>query len=94
VISLIVSTVAYFVAAYYIKRYLDDSGIPRTFTRSVVVLVLALAIAYGVAALVELIIPDRTETNPTKLISMPTRYLSGAGPIASVSAAHRSERHE
>lgn len=51
--SLISSTVAYFIAAYYLKRYLDDSGIPKGLTRSMVVFVLALAIAYGVAALVD-----------------------------------------
>jgi hypothetical protein len=51
--SLISSTVAYFIAAYYIKRYLDDSGIPKGLTRSILIFVLALAIAYGVAALVD-----------------------------------------
>jgi fucose permease len=51
--SLIVSTVAYFIAAFYIKRYLDDSGIPKGLTRTLVILVLALAIAYGAAALVD-----------------------------------------
>jgi predicted PurR-regulated permease PerM len=86
VISLIVSTVAYVVAAYYVKRYLDDSGIPRTFTRSVVIVVLALAIAYGVAAAVEWIIPDSTDTQPTNLISMHTPPLSGASPTAFVSS--------
>ncbi|MDB5864684.1 MAG: hypothetical protein JWO70_2490 [Betaproteobacteria bacterium] len=51
--SLIVSTVAYFIAAFYIKRYLDDSGIPKGLTRTLVILVPALAIAYGAAALVD-----------------------------------------
>lgn len=55
--SFIASTVAYFIAAYFIKRYLDDSGIPKTLTRSIVILVLALAIAYGVAALIDWVIP-------------------------------------
>jgi hypothetical protein len=48
-LSLVVSTIAYFVAAYFIKRYLDEIGVPKTMTRSLVVFVLALAIAYGVA---------------------------------------------
>jgi hypothetical protein len=94
VISLILSTVAYFVAAYYIKRYLDDSGIPKTFTRTVAIMVLALAIAYGIAAVVELIIPDSADSKPTNLISMHTRYFPGGGAIAFVSPAYRSERHE
>ena len=52
IISLIVSTIAYFVAAHYIKRYLDDSGIPKGVTRSVLVFSLAALISYGVGAVV------------------------------------------
>lgn len=51
--SLIVSTVAFFVASYFIKRYLNDMGVPKTMTRGLVVFVLALAIAYGVAFVVD-----------------------------------------
>jgi membrane protein DedA with SNARE-associated domain len=47
------STVAFFVAGYFIRRYLEDMGIPKTLTRGLVVFVLALAIAYGVAFIVD-----------------------------------------
>jgi hypothetical protein len=53
VLNVIVSTIVFFVAAYFIKRYLDDADIPKGLTRSIVIFVLALAIAYGVAALVD-----------------------------------------
>jgi hypothetical protein len=52
-LSLIVSTVAFFVASHFIKRYLNDIGVPKTMTRGLVVFALALAIAYGVAFVVD-----------------------------------------
>jgi len=56
-LSLVVSTVAFFVASFYIKRYLDGIGVPKTMTRGLVIFVLALAIAYGVAFIVDLVTP-------------------------------------
>jgi hypothetical protein len=52
-VSLVVSTVAFFVASYFIKRHLDEIGIPKGMTRSIVIFVLALGVAYGVAFLVD-----------------------------------------
>jgi len=52
VLSFLLSTVAFFVAGWYIRRYLENIGIPKTMLRGFVVFVLALAVAYGVAALV------------------------------------------
>ena len=51
--SLLLSTVAYFVASHYIKRYLDDMGAPKGITRSAVIFCLALLIAYGAAFIVD-----------------------------------------
>ena len=51
--SLIVSTIAYFVASYFIKRWMDDNDIPKGMTRSLTVFALAVAVAYGVGWLVE-----------------------------------------
>jgi VIT1/CCC1 family predicted Fe2+/Mn2+ transporter len=53
-LSLILSTIAFFVTTYFIRRYLDEMDIPKTMTRGIVVFVLALAVAYGIAFLVEL----------------------------------------
>jgi hypothetical protein len=55
-LGLVVSTIAYFVAAYFIKRYLEEMGIPKGLTRGVSVFVLALAVAYGVAWIVDLLV--------------------------------------
>ncbi len=51
-LSLIVSTIAFFVARYFIMHWAEDNEFPRGMTRSVSIFVLALAIAYAVAALV------------------------------------------
>ncbi len=58
ILSLVVSTIAFFVASYFIKRYLDDMDIPRGMTRSITIFVLALAVAYGVAWVVGLVAGD------------------------------------
>ena len=52
-LSLVLSTLAFFVASYFIKRYLDRIDIPKSMTRSLVIFCLALAAAYGVAVIVD-----------------------------------------
>jgi hypothetical protein len=52
-ISIVLSTIAFFAASFFIKRYLDEIGVPKTMTRGLVVFTLALAIAYGVAFIVD-----------------------------------------
>jgi hypothetical protein len=56
---MVLSTIAFFVASFYIKRYLDGIGVPKTVTRGLVIFVLALAIAYGVAFIVGLVMPGQ-----------------------------------
>jgi hypothetical protein len=55
-LSFFLSTIAFFVAGFFIRRYLDDMGVPKGMTRGLVVFVIALAAAYGVAWIVELIV--------------------------------------
>lgn len=45
--NLIVSTIVFFVAAWYIKRYLDEQGIPKGMTRNLMVFVLASLVSWG-----------------------------------------------
>ena len=52
-LSIVISTLAYFVANHYIKQYLNDSGAPHGFTRSVSVFCAAMIIAYAVALIVD-----------------------------------------
>ena len=50
------STLAFVAASYLIKRRLEDAGIPKGMTRTLLVFCLALAIAYGVAWIVDLLV--------------------------------------
>lgn len=55
-LSLVLSTIAFFVASFFIKRWLDDMDIPKTMTRNIVIFVAAAAVSYGVAFVVDLVI--------------------------------------
>jgi hypothetical protein len=52
-LSLVISTVVFFMAAYFIKQYLENMGIPKGMTRGLVVFCLAILISYGVAWIVD-----------------------------------------
>lgn len=45
--NLIVSTIMFFIAAWYIHRYLDEQGIPKGMTRGFLVFVLASVVSWG-----------------------------------------------
>jgi uncharacterized membrane protein (DUF2068 family) len=55
-LSFVLSTLAFFVASYFVKRYLDGMEIPKGMTRSIVIFVAAAMIAYGVASVVDRIV--------------------------------------
>ena len=57
IVSIVVSTIAFFVASYFIKRWMDDNDIPKGMTRNLTIFALAIAVAYGVSWLVGLIAP-------------------------------------
>lgn len=52
-LSMVVSTLAFFVASYYLKHYLEDMGIPKGMTRGALIFTIALAISYVVALAVD-----------------------------------------
>ena len=52
-LSLVFSTVAFFVAGYFINRYLDEIDAPKGMTRGILKFCGALIIAYGVAFVVD-----------------------------------------
>jgi hypothetical protein len=51
--SLIISTIVFFIAAWFAKRWLDEQGIPGGMTRSVVVFVLASMVSWGAGDVVD-----------------------------------------
>ena len=52
-LSIVVSTVAFFVFGYFIKRWADQNDLPRGMTRNISVFVAALALSYAVAWMVD-----------------------------------------
>jgi VIT1/CCC1 family predicted Fe2+/Mn2+ transporter len=52
-LSLVLSAIAFFVASFYIKRWLDGMDIPKGMTRTIMIFVAAAAVSYGVAFVVE-----------------------------------------
>jgi hypothetical protein len=52
-LSVFLATLAFFVASFLIRRTLDGMDIPRGMTRGLVIFSLALAVAYGVAIIVD-----------------------------------------
>jgi hypothetical protein len=51
--SLIISTIVFFIAAWFAKRWLDGQGIPKGMTRSVIVFVLASMVSWGAGDVVD-----------------------------------------
>jgi VIT1/CCC1 family predicted Fe2+/Mn2+ transporter len=47
-LSLVVSTIAFFVAGWFIKRWADNNDIPKGMTRNLSVFVLAAGVSYAV----------------------------------------------
>ena len=54
-LSLLLSTIVFFVASFFIKRWLDDMDIPRTLVRSVVIFTAAALASYGAAFVLDLV---------------------------------------
>lgn len=48
--GLVVSTIAFFVASWFIKRKLEEMEIPKGMMRNLAVFALALAVSYAVGA--------------------------------------------
>ena len=55
-LSIAISTIVFFVASYYLRRYLIEIGIPKGMTRGVLIASIALAISYIVALAVDLLL--------------------------------------
>lgn len=52
-LNLIVSTIVFFIAAWYIHRYMDEHGIPKGMTRGLAVFVLASLVSWGAGEIVD-----------------------------------------
>ena len=86
-LSLILSTVAYFIASYYIKRYLDEMQAPAGFTRSALTFCAAALIAYGVAFAV-----DWAEAPAEKPAAAPRARVGAIPPAPALTSSRTSAR--
>lgn len=51
--SIVLSTIAFFVASYFLRRYFDSMDIPKGMTRGTLIFVIAAVIAYLVSLAVD-----------------------------------------
>jgi hypothetical protein len=51
--SLIISTIVFFVAAWYARRYMDEQEIPKGMTRGIAIFALASFVSLGAGKLVD-----------------------------------------
>jgi len=54
-LSLFLSTLAFFVASYFLKRRFDELGFPKTIARGIVIFVVAMLVSYGVGFVVDMV---------------------------------------
>jgi hypothetical protein len=76
-LNLFLSTLAFFVAAYFLNRYLDDLGLDRNFSRKILVGTVATAISIGAAWIVDKL--DGDANSPQKEVSI-SDVLQGGDP--------------
>lgn len=55
-VTILVSTVAFFVATYFARRWADENDLPKGMTRGAAIFAVALAVSYGAAWLVDRVI--------------------------------------
>ena len=51
--NLIISTIVFFIVAWYINRYLDEQGIPRGMTRGILVFAIGSLLSWGSGEVVD-----------------------------------------
>ncbi len=80
--NLVISTVVFFVAAWYIHRYLDEQGIPKGPTRGILVLVIASLLSWGAGYFVDM---TQEKTADAKAVTSTgvTQLMKDAGGQAS-----------
>ena len=51
--NLIISSIVFIIAVWYIRRYLDEQGIPKGMTRGILVFALAYMVSWGAGEVVD-----------------------------------------
>jgi hypothetical protein len=58
--NLVISTIVFFIAAWYIRRYLDEQGVPTGMTRGILVFAFASLVSWGSGEVVDWV-QEKTE---------------------------------
>ncbi|MBI5430999.1 MAG: hypothetical protein HY938_11170 [Nitrosomonadales bacterium] len=61
-LNLIVSTIVFFIASWYLKKYLDEQEIPKGMTRGVLIFTIAALVSWGAGALVDWVQGPQAQT--------------------------------
>jgi len=74
--NLIISTTVFFVAAWYVRRYMDEQEIPKGMTRGIVIFALASFVSLGAGKMVDwtqekIEGPQAASQHPDNLSSQP-----------------------
>ncbi|MBU1426128.1 MAG: hypothetical protein KKH12_13190 [Gammaproteobacteria bacterium] len=51
--NLVISTIVFVIAVWYIRRYLEEQGIPKSMTRGLLVFILAYMVSWGAGTAVD-----------------------------------------
>lgn len=89
VIGLVVSTIAYLVASFCIKRYLDGIGVAKSMPRSLATFVLAATVAYLVAFIIDWIGGAFAASAQSEIAVVERERISGRAFGTSAPASHR-----
>lgn len=76
--NIVVSTLAFFIAAWYINRWLDNQGIPKGMARSLSVFVLAYLVSWGAGEAIDWIQGPQPKAAVTQDVSQLLKQVSGA----------------
>lgn len=67
--NIVVSSVVFFIAVWYLRRLLDEQGIPKGMTRSLSVFVLAYMVSWGSGAIVDWVQGPQPKVGASQAIS-------------------------
>jgi hypothetical protein len=78
--NLVISTIVFFIAAWYFNRYCDKQDIPKGMARSLSVFVLAYLLSWGSGELVDWLQGSQPKSETAQDVSQLLKPLGGAQP--------------
>jgi hypothetical protein len=76
-LSFFLSTVVFFVAAYYLNDYLDDQGMEHNMSRKMLVGTIATVISFGAGWIIDKVVDGDTPSSGLSVTRMATSMQSG-----------------